>query len=180
MPVGVAFRSLMAAAGVGSGPWDVIASSTLGSPAASISFASIASTYKLFRVTAYIIKDGSAGRALVRLNNDSGANYERQRLSGAATGVSAQRTTGETSWETTWSGLTSQPATFELVIGKQIAGAAAMGILSSVGKESTTLEYSSFACRWNNTADLINRIDIIASAGNFAAGTVVVLEGLAD
>jgi hypothetical protein len=31
---------------------------------------------------------------------------------------------------------------------------------------------------WNNTADAISEISVVASAGNFAAGTSILLEGL--
>jgi len=184
MPVGVAFRSLMAAAGVSNPPWDVIDSTTLGSAAASVSFASIDSKYKLFRVTAYIVKDATASTVAMRLNGDTGSNYDRQHLIGNSTTVSASRGTGQDRMYLATNTLAaSSVATFSITIGKQIAGSAAMALADSVlfaapGISALLEERAAF--RWSNTADLISRIDLISSSGNFAAGTVVVLEGVPD
>ena len=180
MPIGVAFRSLMAAgAGGAAAAWDVIDSTTLGSAAASISFATGLSGYKLFRVTAYMIKDGTGGNAQLRLNNDSGANYDDQRVQGFVTSTPSGRATSQT-YVLLAQLDASTAGTIEIIIGKQLAGATGM-ILS----ESTQLVSGYFvtryvAGRWVNTADLISRIDLISSGGNFAAGTVVVLEGVPD
>lgn len=183
MPVGVTFRGLLASGAVGAAPWDVIDSTTLGSAAASISFASIDSKYKLFRVTAYVVKDATAHQATLRINNDSGANYDYQRLNGSSTTVSAARVTGQTSilLTPTETIAANSIAQFSIIIGKQIAGSAAM-VLSDGTFDATSVGRvkADIAARWNNTADLINRIDLISSSGNFAAGTVVVLEGLPD
>lgn len=184
MPVGVAFRSLMAAgAGGAAAPWDVIDSTTLGSAAASISFATGLSGYKLFRVTAYIVKDGSNGLGVLRFNNDSGANYSYQRLLGAGTGVLAQRSTGQTSYDfAAGAGLKSNdPSTLSAVIAKQVTGSPAMVLSDCVIDEDGTALYNvNVAGIWSNTADLISRIDLVSSSGNFDTGTVAVLEGVPD
>jgi hypothetical protein len=184
MAFGVAARQLLAASVSRTDPWDVIDSTTLGSAASSISFATGLSGYKLFRVTAYIVKDGTAGALQVRLNNDSGTNYAYQDLTGDSTTKDGARATGQTQFVLT-TGETIDDATngtFEIVIAKQTTGAA--GILLSKGTyiHTTTpaLNYESIAGIWSNAADLISRIDLISSSGNFAANTTVVLEGVPD
>ena len=180
MAFGVAARQLLAASGLDNSAWDVIDSSTLASPAASVSFTGIDSKYKLFRVTAYIVNDGSAKNVLLRLNNDSGSNYSEQRLLGSSTSVVAIRNASQTSIPATYTQLAaSESATIEIVIGKQLASAAAMALISTV-RGGASISKDNIAGIWANTADLISRIDLVASVGNFAAGTVVVLEGVPD
>ena len=176
--VGIEIEIDRQGAGGSAGAWDVIDSETLAAPASSISFTGIDTTYKMFRVTAYVIKDATAGGVFMRLNNDSGANYDWQRLYGSAT-VAGSRSTGQAQWETSYSYPLSAGDTLTITatIGKQLAGSPAMGIIESAGAR-TDIERASFAGIWSNTADLISRIDLIASAGNFAAGSVVVLEAV--
>ena len=184
MPIGVAFRSLMAAgAGGAAAAWAVIDSTTLGSASASISFATGLSGYKLFRVTAYFVKDATNGSVRVRLNNDSGTNYDVQRLYGSSTTVGAGRSTGQTGILLNGGGVpqASQTATAEVIVAKQVAGSASMVLGRLVYQASgPVLMEENTASRWNNTADLISRIDLIATTGNFDTGTVAVLEGVPD
>ena len=161
--------------------WTVIDSETLAAPASSISFTGIDTTYKMFRVTLYSIKDGTAGALQLRLNNDSGNNYIYQDLTGDSTTVNGARATAQAQFVLT-TGETMDDATagtFEIVIGKQLAGQRAMLLSKGAYYHTTTpaLNYEAVSGRWSNTADLISRIDLIASAGNFDTGTVAVLEG---
>lgn len=160
--------------------WTVIDSETLAAPASSISFTGIDTTYKMFRITAYIVKDGTDGLVQLRMNNDSGANYDAQRLRGDSTTVDAARATGDTSINCNRNGESGLSQTLEIVVAKQVAGSPAMVLWDQVMLDNAgtpAMNKFNIAGRWNNTADLISRIDLIASAGNFAAGTVVVLEG---
>lgn len=156
--------------------WPVIGSITLGSAASSVSFTGIDTTYRMFRVTAYIVKDGTQGTVRLRFNNDSGSNYDRQNLRGSSTTVSAARTSGDTHIDTNTIAA-NEAGTVCFVIAKQLATTAAMVVadvtLPTTGPALTT---ERLAGRWNNTADLISRIDLLPNNGNFAAGTTVVLE----
>ena len=181
MPLGVTFRSMSAASPLAA--WKKIASQSLGVAASSISFTGIASTYKMFRVTAYLIKDATPNTVNVRFNNDSGSNYTWQNLSGSNTSVSGSRNTQ------THVGILSggavepgEAATVEFVVGKQLAGSPAMVISKAAVMAYTggtpVIRIDDVAAIWNNTADLISRIDLISSSGNFDTGTVCVLEGV--
>ena len=160
--------------------WTVIGSTTLASPAASISFASIDSKYKMFRVTAYLLGDASGKVVSTRFNNDSGANYDYQHVTGSDTTVSAARSTGQTDIDFPSGLAANQSETFTMVVAKQVTGSPAMVLIDAALTDSGGFTKGNIAGRWNNTADLINRIDLISSSGNFAAGTVVVLEGVPD
>ena len=132
----------------------------------------------MFRITAYIVKDGSAGNVLVTLNGDTGTNYDEQRLFGSSTTVSAIRNTGQTSFPATYTQIAaSEAATIDLTVAKPLAAAAGMLLAQGARLGSGGIDRDSIAGIWNNTSSLISQIDIASSSGNFAAGTVAVLEG---
>lgn len=172
--LGVSFRAMMRRPVSDPSAWKVINSVTLGSAASSVSFTGIDTTYRMFRVTAYVVKDGTGGFVNLRLNNDSGRNYDYQQLSGDSTSISAARGTGQAQMSFPWNVQANTQSFVEFTIGKQLATAAAMGLGSQTVTGNIIMTKNAF--RWNNTADLINRIDLISGTGNFAAGTVVVLE----
>ncbi len=160
------------------GAFDTIAKTVLGSPAASISFSGISTTNKMFRLTIYIIKDGTTGSADLQLNNDSGGNYDIQRLAGAGTGVTASRSTAQSNIDLSNSNvLANELIVIELTVAKQQTGDEAMIVGLAKRRDGSNLDLYGFAGIWKNTADLINRIDILSSATNFATGTVALLEG---
>ena len=184
MAFGVQLRTLLAAAGIGggAGAWAVIGSATLGSAAASISFTGIDTSYRMFRITAYIVKDGTGGDVGLRFNNDSGSNYAYQRLSGSSTSVAAARVTGQTLIDCDFGALqANENGTYVFTIAKQVTGSAAMAVGGSVAYASgPVLVEAQVAGIWSNAADLISRIDVVSGNANFAAGTVAVLEGVPD
>lgn len=161
------------------GPWEpVCAPVRLAAAAASVSFASIPAQYVMFRLRCQYIDDSTQGRGNLVLNNDTGANYSWQRLYGESTSVVGQRSTAQTSIS---DGLLTEASGFfegDYVIAKPIAGAAALVVLSSFNNRATASHILvGVAGIWSNTADLINRIDLVRSTGNFAAGSIFILEG---
>ncbi len=160
------------------GAWEKIGIQTLTSAAAIITFSGINSKYKMFRVHSFIVNDGSAMNVPLRLNNDSGANYEWQRLN-AGTGFVAQRQTAQTSVVLfNFAIQTNAVGVSEALIAKPLAGNHAMVLckdsaLSSIGADQT----DRVGHTWKNTSDLINRIDVIASTGNMDPGSTVMIEG---
>ena len=165
------------------GPWEpVCAPVRLASAAASVSFASIPAQYVMFRLRCEIINDASAKTIDLRLNNDSGVNYDTQQINVSNVTVTGGRSTGRTSMYVNYSNLAaSELGTVDFVIAKPIAGAAGLILASVVNTTTAALDLVLDACIWNNTAALINRIDVVAAAaagtGNFAAGSIFILEG---
>jgi len=158
--------------------WTEIETQTLTTTAASVVFSTGLTGYKFFRLTGYWVSDASAGAVDIRLNNDSGANYAYQRIQAASTTVSGSRATGQTAQRLT-------PAfpdgssfnSFSALIAKPAAGVKAQAT-AHVGFTQTSVAMELEGAEWNNTADLITRIDVIALSNNFAAGTSILLEGL--
>jgi hypothetical protein len=88
--------------------YDLIASQTLGSAAASITFSSIPSTYTDLR----IVFSGTGATVLnlkVRFNGDSASNYSQTNLQGLGTGTQSTSPTNQT--EITASGATALSTT---------------------------------------------------------------------
>ena len=75
--------------------YEPIATTTLGSASATITFSSIPSTYTdLILVAALIPAD--AGYPYMRINSDSGTNYSNTRIIGNGTAASSSRATSNT------------------------------------------------------------------------------------
>lgn len=176
MSIGVALRAQMSASVGGGGAWRKIGSQRLAAPASSITFSGIDTSYRMFRLTVFIVKDGTASSVLLRLNNDTGSNYVRQRLTGNDSAVAAARAASFF-----LSGISTVAAggtfTASVTIAKQLATAPAMLVGRMAYMSSAPGEQlQALGGQWNNTADLISQIDLDCPVGNFAAGTVVVLE----
>lgn len=161
--------------------WEHIDTQVLSGAAASVSFASISSVYKAFRLTAHMKNDASAASLQLRLNNDSGSNYDYQNLrvsTGAVAGaalqqaVSVQVVTSASLAANLWAHMTF------LITKEAAADQAKVYAAGTVDTAANTPETHSSSGNWRNVADLINRIDILKSAGNFAVGSRFTLEGL--
>lgn len=89
-----------AAGGAGAGAFEAIASQTLGSDTATITFSSIPSTYQHLQIR-YLSKStttGLFGTSIdVRLNSDSGSNYTRHLLFGDGASITTSGSTSQTS-----------------------------------------------------------------------------------
>jgi hypothetical protein len=157
--------------------WTEIETQTLTTTAASVVFSTGLSGYKFFRLTIYIVNDANSKDVLLRLNNDSGTNYAYQTILGNGGTIIGGRATGQTSSSLTILDLgVSQAGSVSVLIAKPAAGVKAQVLSQSGVNTSPSLLLA--GDEWDNTADLISRIDVIASSNNFAAGTSILLEGL--
>ena len=158
--------------------WEQIGYQVLGSAAASVTFSSGLSGYKFFRLSAYIANDANVKATYVRFNGDSGANYVEQRITVQSTTVSGARIAGMSEINPIEiAQLASESASFQMIIAKPSSSLKAQTIEQAGVNTSPSL--SLIGNEWDNTSDSITSLSIISSAGNFAAGTSVLLEGLA-
>lgn len=129
----------------------------------------------------------TAVNVLVRLNNDSGANYDAQRLQGNNATANSNATVGNTDlFAGTYLAIPASTATAD------VAGSLHVEIYDYKG---TTFQKSAHALNdhktsaaaanlltvtasgwWRNTA-AVTRVDVILSSGNFVSGSVVSLYG---
>lgn len=156
---------------------------TLAVPAAAISMSLPPdTTYVIFEIVAYIIKDGADGDVRVRLNNDSGSNYTSESLANVNTGFTAIGVGGENT-SNLWVSVTplnaNSAAALHMTLTKVTAAARAVGVgqVSFTDSSNNVLASGFLAWEWANTTDLISRIDIIALTNSMAGGTRIVLGG---
>lgn len=157
--------------------WVKIDSTTLESAAASVTFSSGLSGYKFFRLTAYFAKDGTVGEVRIRFNGDTGTNYAAQRVYAQSTSVSGQRVTGQTSLDLSMNIGANNVASASILVAKPAASLKAQVTWQHGVAVSPSLGL--LGGEWNNTSELIDEITLLSSSANFAAGTSILLEGLA-
>lgn len=139
-----------------------------GSPVSSVSFSSIESRFRSFRVHTAV--NGSS--TVIRLNNDSSGNYayrlydmdDTAMIIGTGdTGINFSRGAGSELQEVTITKIASN------------LRAHATGVCSSQFLSTSVLGRNG-VYMWNNTSALINRIDIVGMSGTFYG--VVAVEGM--
>ena len=162
-----------------SSAFQLIEDTVLGSAAASITFNTGLTGYTKFRLTAYLIGDATTNkRPWLRLNGDTGANYADQALTVGDTIVNSARVTGQTKMVLGLNEIVTTQALSLININKPLSTTPAR-MSSSLAYYPGAILMECVESEWNNTAALINSISIVASLGNWAAGTRVVLEGAA-
>lgn len=169
------------------GSWTPIVDTILGVSAANIDWQSIPATFAHLAFELYDRGDAaSANQALfLRFNNDSGANYDYEVQTTAATTVTGSEGLAQTSARigqgpantapaNVFSGLT---AWIEHYSGStnQKCGHAHGSDKSGTGTGNIIIEMDAFFWR---SAAAINRITIFPQSGNFVAGTRATLYGI--
>ena len=160
----------------------LIEDQVLGSAAASITFNTGLTDYTKFRLTVYVVNDGSAKIPNVRFNADSGTNYAYQYLDVTSTSVGSARSTGQTVIPLAVSSTAANSTSmFTFEVSKPLATTPARTTSNSavMSGGGPVILMDILAGEWNNTSDLISSIAVLASAGNFDTGTRAVLEGAA-
>ena len=161
--------------------------STLGVASASVDITGIVADYAHLRLVAYLRGDTAATGIVVnaRFNNDSGANYDGQSLSGTGSSTTAGESFGQTSVRVGRCAAASAGANLFGIIVVDIphyAGSANNKIALShcadkTGTATGNLFVEHNSAAWRSSAT-ITRITLLPSAGNFAAGSRVTLYGM--
>lgn len=157
--------------------YEPIATTTLGSATATITFSSIPATYTDLKIVFSYIGAGNSIR--LRFNNDSGTNYAMGLIQGNGTTAVGDRST-------------SQVAVFlpyYNTLGTNIPGLMNIDVFSYAGSTNKTsllmaytdsngsggVEVDTFV--WINTS-AINRVDLYANSGTMPAGTIATIYGI--
>lgn len=146
--------------------------STSGAPVTSVSFQSIDSNFRIFRIT--FDANCSVDALRLRLNNDTGANYNYQYGLFDGTSVTGARSLNQIYIPITQT--TGVRNSGHFTISKPTASQTAVGQGAIGFFVPGTVLHGSTAGVWNNTSALINRIDVFVTTGNFYG--VVALEGM--
>lgn len=165
----------------GPAPLVKLAETVLGATAASIDFTSIPATYRHLLLAITIRKTTADGSYTVRLNNDSGANYTLQQVSGSAAAATAVESLAATSWGFGGIPSTANYVSNALVIFPDYAGSLYKTFVQLgtkiVGVSTGNLVMAARGGIWLNTA-AINRITLTPDANNFDVGSTVTIYGL--
>jgi len=153
-----------------------IATQTLGSATASVTFSSIPSTYQDLVLVCNGIRSAAAVTA-VQLNGDTASNYSQTLLSGNGSSASSSRNTSVGNGVLDYTGNTTNPST----------------TVAHFLNYANTNTYKTFLSRANNASDFvgayvnlwrstaaINSIYIYAGSGTFNAGSTFNLYGIAS
>ena len=151
--------------------WEILKKITLIAATSSIR-ADISSRQFLRVFLAHGAKSG-VGNTLLRFNNDSGANY---------TSISQENATARTSATSIdlFDALNSTAQFFFVIdilnISTLQKSVVSEGIQIHTAASDTQVKRQVYGT-WINSTDKINRIDIVASANNFPAGTILQVFG---
>lgn len=152
-----------------------IASQTLASDTATITFSSIPNTYRDLILTVTGKVATNLARPFFRINNDSGNNYVVVTMEALASG-SYDYTSSLSYFAVADNTALTLDRTF--YVENNFIDYANTGKWKNVSGFQASLEGASkTSSRWSSTS-AINRIDIFPSSGNFRAGSVFALYGV--
>jgi hypothetical protein len=160
--------------------YEPIATTTLGSAAATISFTSITSAYTdLVIVVSNIKSSGSAATFTMQFNSDTGSNYSITRLSGDGSSPVSSRTTSQTQIALTNGTNLSTTVPSMLIINVfSYAGSTNKTILSQyIGERSGAGQLNATVGLYRSTT-AISSIQFATNSPNIAADTTVTLYGI--
>ena len=158
--------------------YEPIATTTLGSAAASITFSSIAGTYTDLRLVLVGTASTAAPDIQVRFNSDSGTNYSHTRMVGTGASAISGAVTNQTYTYVDYTGLsTTIPSLYEMDIFSY-AGSTYKTMLAKTSEDRNgSGDVFVSVNLWRSTA-AITSIYLFLSAYNFAAGTTATLYGI--
>jgi hypothetical protein len=160
---------------------------TVASSQASITFTVIPTTYNQIEIYASGSHTGATNNdTAIQFNADTGANYNRQYLYGAATTVAAGQSIGATGcnvWGIPGTGdIATLPGSAHIILYNPGSTAVLKTLtsnnLASTSNAASGINFLNYGCYWNNTA-AITSIKFTVNGGNsFAAGTTISLYGI--
>jgi hypothetical protein len=157
-----------------SATYEPIATTTLGSAQASVTFSSITGTYTdLILVVNGTITSGGEN-FLIQFNGDTAANYSDTRLGGNGSAAFSTRTSSQTSMVA--ANIYSGQGTIIFQIQNYSNTTTYKTLLSRVSYASNVV--SSHVGLWRKTPEAITSIYMILSGQNFSSGTSFTLYGI--
>jgi hypothetical protein len=154
-----------------------IATQTLGSAAASVTFSSIPQGYTDL-VLVMSVKGSTANFPTLRFNSDSGSNYSRTILTGNGSAASSERGTSETGAAINFNAQTSTSEfNYNSITHIQNYSNSTTYKTQLTRANQAALGVDAIATLWRNTAP-ITEITIYTNTGNHAAGSTFTLYGI--
>ena len=158
--------------------YEKIATTTLGSASATITFSSIAGTYTDLRLVITALQ-GSGNNIALRFNSDSGANYSRTRLIGNGTSATSTQATGDTEIDLNREGLSATaPSLYEIDIFSY-AGSTYKTLLATANEDRNgSGSVMRVVGLWSSTSAISTILITSLSADTMGVGTTATLYGI--
>jgi hypothetical protein len=158
--------------------YEPIATTTLGSAAATITFSTIPATYTDLRV-AFVFSGNAAVNPRFRFNSDTASNYSQTAMMGDGSSAQSTRGTSQTLIYTTiYNGLASGVPGFCTIDIFSYAGSTFKTCLLTGSTDSNgSGQVERDVALWRSTS-AITQIDLISGSSNFNIGTTATLYGI--
>ena len=155
-----------------------IATTTLSSTAASITFSSIPATYTDLRIV-LTGKGGAGGDLLMNFNGDTATNYNQNRIMGDGTSATSNRFINQGGLRFSYWGLGSTYPQFYTYDIFSYAGSTYKTTLGTMSENNSTSygATASYVGLWRSTAAITQAV-LSLSGDTFAVGTTATLYGI--
>jgi hypothetical protein len=157
--------------------YEPIATNTLGSAAADVTFSSIPATYTDLVIVYQALAATGNPDMTAQFNGDTGSNYSATRLTGNGTAASSARYSSQTFCRfDEFAAATTTAATMGVISVMNYSNATTYKTLISRSNQAG-LGVEAFVNLWRSTA-AITSIKLAFTSGNIAAGAVFTLYGI--
>jgi hypothetical protein len=158
-----------------------IATTTLGSAAATIEFTSISSAYTDLRIVLVATTDTGGKSPQLRFNSDTGTNYSMTELTGngSATATTQQINRNQVDLYYSGSGTSATiPMMWTIDIFSYAGSTFKTCLITRSSDQNGSGEVMREVSLWRNTAAISTVLFRLSTTGNFAAGTTATLYGI--
>jgi hypothetical protein len=155
--------------------YEKIATTTLGSGQATVTFSSISSAYTDL-VVVFVGNLSAAATCFLRYNNDSGSNYSQTDMIGNGTSAVSQRRSNATGFRLYDVAASSNPIN-NLIFNVQNYSNTTTNKTTLLRGSDSGGEVGAGVSLWRNTA-AINRLDFVTGAGTWSTGSTFTLYGI--
>jgi hypothetical protein len=152
--------------------YEPIATNTLGTATASVTFSSIPQTYTDLILVARPADGLNLGAYVVTFNSDTGTNYSTTRLYGNGTTASSDRQTNQTNITSAWGGSTNNMYTTHIMNYSNTT--TYKTALTRISENSYVVLMAGL---WRNT-NAVTTIKVDTSGNNYASGSTFTLYGI--
>ena len=160
--------------------YDKIATTTLGSAAASIDFTSIAATYTDLRIVLVATSSVNGRNLYLRFNSDSATNYSNTYLVGTGATTVSGTTTSAAQINCTLGTVaisSTVPHLFAIDVFSYAGSTNKTALISTSQDRSGTGSVGNVVGLWRSTS-AITAVNLLPQSDNFAIGTTATLYGI--
>lgn len=161
--------------------YEKIATTTLGSAAATIEFTSISSAYTDLRLVLVCTTSAGGMSPQIRLNSDSGTNYSMTELTGNGSSAATNQQTNRNQVDLYYSGSgtsTTIPMMWTVDFFSYAGSTNKTMLITRSSDQNGSGEVMREVSLWRNTSAINTILLRLSTAGNYAIGTTATLYGI--